>query len=196
MENDFEQNDIAGDLPRMKSEYHDVDLPPYLENDIVAGLKSRHLIAGRKKWHRHSLSRAAAVFIIAALAFASGWYLNSREAGNAIADNDMNKQSYLVLLYDSKDFVPDENYVNEYASWMQSLGRQGIEISGRELKNTGWTFSGNTGGKPVNQPVAEKYGMLSGFFIIRASEEKALKLVAGCPHLAHNGTIELRPVKN
>lgn len=81
--------------------------------------------------------------------------------------------------------------VEEYKAWAGGLARAGKLVAGEKLTDERRLFGAVTG----SGPVVPEGTMLGGYFVIRAgSEEEAAAIVAGCPHLVHGGTIELRRI--
>ncbi|HLG38224.1 MAG TPA: YciI family protein [Chitinophagaceae bacterium] len=191
MEKSFENYDPAND-ENIHSPYADTHLPPGLEDKAVQQLRQNNLLS-QQHWYQSTWMKTAAVLIV----FAGGFLLGRQVNHNSVAASvSLNK--YLLLLYNSQNFTPDNaQQVSEYSAWLKDLRKDGTLADGDELKDIGWTMVMNNRKIDMNSgPVRGANGTVGGYFIIKApSEEKALTIASTCPHLKYNGVIEVREIQ-
>lgn len=143
--------------------------------------------------------RSPAPYLRAALAlalFATGAWLGAWYSRPGTPPQD-SRAEFVLFLYDDPVAeaarTPEEaqRTVEEYKSWAGGLARAGKLVAGEKLTEERRLFGAVTG----SEPVVPGETTLGGYFVIRAgSEEEAAAIVAGCPHLVHGGTIELRRI--
>lgn len=186
MDNNTEHFDEVK-LEQLKNEHEKVTPSASLEDKVAAALKQQRLI---RKWYEMRSIKIAAGMLILVCAFFAGRVTAPDNTQSAIAED--NRPSYLALLYDTDNFVKNDNQVAEYGAWMHRMYSSKITIHGAELKDNGWTLNKEV---VVNNPATGVNGKVSGYFIMQASTEKdALQVMTSCPHLKYNGTVELRPL--
>ena len=143
--------------------------------------------------------RSPAPYLRAALAlalFATGAWLGAWYARPGTPPPDP-RAEFVLFLYDdpvaeaARTSEEALRTVEEYKDWAGGLARAGKLVAGEKLTDERRLFSAVTGTGPV-VPGGTRLG---GYFVIRAgSEEEAAAIVAGCPHISHGGTIELRRI--
>ena len=190
MENDVNERKIefAG--------YEHPIVPPDLEDKTVQSLRSRGLL-GRPFSVKRVVTISASLLLLTATFF-SGWIFG-KNVNTTAPVTTVNKagNNYLLLLYNTRGFVESNAHVEEYGDWMRSLSGNNQIATGEELKREGWQISiSDTTIRVDNQPVLTDKGRISGYFLIKASDDKkALEIALSCPHVKHKGMIELRPVQ-
>lgn len=194
MNESFETNDE--NAAKLQDPFTDTTLPPGMENRIVETLKKRQLLS-QPKQRKTVFLQAAAVLLLFCAFFAAGWALGRvpRTQGPLASGNT---RDYLLLTYNPAGFVEDKGLADEYSFWFAEYAGLGLLKSGEELDGTGYVIKHAAGGiYSEKNAVHGPEGFVSGFFIITApSAQKAYEIAATCPHLKHNGTLELRPLNN
>ena len=191
MENDVNEGKIefAG--------YEQPIVPPELEDKTVQSLRSRGLL-GRPASVKRVVTMSGSLLLLTAIFF-SGWMFGKNE-NTEVPDTSVDKtgKRFLLLLYNTPGFVESEDHVKEYGDWMRSLIGNNHVAKGEELKREGWQVSiPDTTARVDNQPVLTDKGRISGYFLIKADDDKkALEIALSCPHVKHKGMIELRPVQS
>ena len=86
-------------------------------------------------------------------------------------------------------------HMMKWKTWMESLGQQGKFISGQPLGVDGSVINGSK--KAVTDgPFTEGKEIIGGYLMIRANDKaEAVELSKGCPVLEHEGTVEVREIK-
>jgi len=80
--------------------------------------------------------------------------------------------------------------IEEYRRWSKET--PGVE-AGDKLADSGWSLSEKSATAVSARPAK---GFVAGLFIIRAAgDAEAIRVAQSCPHLAHGGQIELRPIE-
>jgi hypothetical protein len=79
--------------------------------------------------------------------------------------------------------------------WMRDLEAKGhLKNRGQPLERTGKVVRG-TQKLVTDGPFTEAKDLVAGFIIVEASDlDEAIELSKGCPMLAGNGSVEVRPV--
>jgi hypothetical protein len=93
-------------------------------------------------------------------------------------------------------FSPEEQQqlLGKYYAWVDELKSKGAFLGGQPLRNGGRLLHA-TGGEIVDGPFTETKEVLTGFFLIEASDLGAATAIArGCPALGHGETVELREI--
>jgi hypothetical protein len=110
---------------------------------------------------------------------------------------------YMLLLHhDPSGFVtmsPEQmqQAIEKYMAWGEKLRRAGILVATHKLTDEpGRVMRGKNGQVRVTDgPYSETKEVLGGYFTIEApSYEQAMDRARDCPHLAYEGTIEVRQV--
>ena len=110
---------------------------------------------------------------------------------------------FILLLHegpnDNDGMSPDEiqRMIQDYRSWMESLGTTGHAVGGQKLTDEGGRHLRGWGSEfsVTDGPWAEAKEVIGGFFHIKAADyDEAVKLSKSCPHLRYRGRIELRRV--
>lgn len=103
---------------------------------------------------------------------------------------------FALLLYEGKNFDhgrPGE-YLREYTAWARSLSERGISVEGDELSRDSRILHPASGSIRSEAP-APSDEILAGYFIIGAGTlDEAIVIARECPHLKHEGRIEVRPI--
>ena len=193
MEKDFNDNEAIDGL----AGYNKGVIPPELEDKTVHSLKNHGLIKNtipNKNLVKFALSLSFIVVI-----FFLGWLSGKPGTHKNPATSDTQiVHEFLLLLYNSPGFVESETHVKEYGDWMRALIKNDHIASGEKLKETGWQISEPGNALQVNNhPLITDKGRISGFFLIKAEDDKkALEIALSCPHIKYNGMIELRPIQS
>jgi hypothetical protein len=111
---------------------------------------------------------------------------------------------YMLLLHenpaDANAMTPAEmkEVIGRYKAWSGSLAAQGKLSGGEKLTDDGGRILRLRGGIPVasDGPYAEAQDVVGGYFLINAaSDDEAVTLAQGCPHLSGTQWIEIRRVE-
>src|SRR5882762_7100822 len=80
--------------------------------------------------------------------------------------------------------------------WVIDLSKEGVHIASEPLEPTGKQVSG-TKGTVTDGPFGEAKEIIGGCTIVQAKDiNEAVEIAKGCPILASNANIEVRPVQN
>ncbi len=111
---------------------------------------------------------------------------------------------YMLMVYDveaNAAKMTEEEAAANMGAWMaysEKLGASGKMRSGEALHPTTMaTTLRGVGDKPmtVDGPFAETKEQLGGYFVVEAADlDEAVLLASTMPHLAHGGSVEIRPV--
>ena len=162
--------------------------PPALEERVVAALRqSGALRPGARAGRWRPVLRVAAVLALTvAGALAGRW---TAPGGGDVTD----APRFLLLLHEPPGWVEGgSRRVAEYAAWAGTLRDEGRYVSGAPLRDE----------ERVLEPAPASGGhrppgglRLGGYFLIGAVDlDEAATVAAGCPHLAHGGTVAVRPL--
>jgi hypothetical protein len=174
--------------------------PADLEDRTVRALRERGLIAPESAPVRHAAWRYAAAMAAGLLLYGAG-YLTGRPPGVPRGAGE-EAANYMLLLRESDAMVAatrgaGDALVREYAAWAAAEAGRGRLTGGGKLDEAPRYLRRGDGGevRPTSHPdPGERH--LSGYFLIAATgEDEALAIAAGCPHLGHGGTIELRRIE-
>lgn len=88
-----------------------------------------------------------------------------------------------------------QEHMQQWMQWMSGLKEQGKLIGAEPLVSTGKMVSGSN--KVVTDgPYMEGKELVGGYLACRAaSYEEAVEIAMGCPILQHEGTVEVREIK-
>lgn len=108
------------------------------------------------------------------------------------------RPAFALMLYEDGGYqapVDDAAHaarVAEYSAWAGRLAEQGRLVDAAELLDRGVLLHRD---RPRSHGVpTSNEGLLAGYFVVRAdSLEDAERIAADCPHLAHGGTVSVRP---
>lgn len=160
---------------------HETPPPPHLKGQVMAELRQRGLLRGRRTAYR--LMRIAAAFLI----FFAG-VLSARLMSDGVPQG----RQWLLLLYEDSTFAPQSpinDLVAEYSRWAHDLREEG-KLAYAEKLGSG---SEVMGGVSTEQ---HSLGELSGFFVLVAPDEQTARSIAlSSPHLRHGGRVVLRPIE-
>ena len=83
-----------------------------------------------------------------------------------------------------------------WLEWIRGLEAGGhLKSPGQPLATTGSVVRGNGGTLVTDGPFVEAKDIVLGFLVIEARDlAQAIELSRGCPMLAGNGSVEVRPV--
>lgn len=166
----------------------EVQPPSDLKAQVSCSLRSRGLL---RRARPSSVWRGAGLLAAGVVLFAAG----RATARPGIEVPDDGKRSYALMLYEDEGFdrtVPGVSYIAEYSAWAAGLRERGALAGGEPLDSAAVLL---TGAGVEGRDVTSEAGTLSGFFIIRATDQaEALAIAKTCPHLRHGGRIALRPV--
>ncbi|NOT07518.1 MAG: hypothetical protein HOP28_04845 [Gemmatimonadales bacterium] len=156
-----------------------------LETRVRASLAvqrgGRARLPGRRAW----LAIAAIVLV----ALVGIWARGGSPTSSSVAGGQ-----YLLLLYEGARYdargASHEQLVNEYRVWAGGLARLGKLVEASEIAPEEQLLSGS--GESTQAPA----GVITGFFIIRAADEReAAAIAATCPHLSYGGEVAVRPLR-
>lgn len=174
-----------GALPR------ELASPPALEERVVASLRKRGLIGGRRS-HVRWVGIAAAALIL----FGGGVALGRGAAARPVAPG---LHQFMLLLYEGPGFDAGDSTVaaarvEEYRSWAHALAERQRLVAGEELGRPDWVIE--PGGRGVVLgPAGDAAGLPTGFFIVAARDSAdAAALAESCPHLRHGGRVAVRAI--
>jgi len=168
------------------------DLWPAIEARLSpAAVPSR---ARRDSW-KASFALAATVVI----ALGAMWILREDQPKQAPAPPGKSAR-YLLLLHErvghKTDATSDEvaNVVDEYRRWAQDEAAAGRLLAGEKLADrAGWIL--RPGEQDLTLAGWRGSSEVGGYFLIAAADDdEAREIARGCPHLAHDGWIEVRPI--
>jgi len=174
-----DEDPVAG-VSRMAGE---MPPPDGMEDALVGALAARGLLARSRMVMVRRVAFGAAV----AAAFAIGVWFG--------ASPDTPQQSppasrYALLLFEGPAFEHGDGHREEYIEWAREFVSSGRFVDGEELGPE----SRVVGVRDSNIAGDDR---LSGFFIVEASGiEEALSVAERHPHIRHNGTIEVRRIRN
>lgn len=96
---------------------------------------------------------------------------------------------------EQKDPAKWQAHMMKWKSWMENLGKDGKFISGQPLEEGGSVIHGSK--KSVTDgPFTEGKEIVGGYLMIKAADlAEAVELSKGCPLLEHEGTVEVRELK-
>jgi hypothetical protein len=219
---DNDDQPAGSPVPRLDRLYADRELPPALERRVLDGLRSSGLIGtrhgesadagapvandpsrdgrqpSRRAWRVAGLRSAAALVV-----FAAGWWVGAtREETQTVAPTATSvapdatgvaaEQQFMLLLWEGRGFatgIDPAAAAAEYAAWAGSVARSGVRISGDELGTERAVVGSASAG-----PSADG-ARVGGYFLVEvANIEEARGLLAGHPHLANGGAIEIAPI--
>jgi hypothetical protein len=166
------------------------EVPPALEDRVVRSLSERGMLHHRQPrlWSRHAAMAVAAAALFA-LGIAVGTRVEARRSAAPSAPAP-GAPRFALLLYGGPRDTP--GVVDEYRRWARAVAAESRDVSGEKLGDAGVTVSGAT---PANAADSAAGRALAGFFIISASsQEDAVSVARGSPHVRHGGTIVVRPI--
>lgn len=111
--------------------------------------------------------------------------------------------NYLLLLRDDPDdfreLSPDEmqRIIERYQAWSAKMTASGRVVASHKLADEGGKLLRGSQGRLIvkDGPFAETKEIVSGYWVVRARDyAEALELVREHPHLATNGSIEVREI--
>ena len=83
----------------------------------------------------------------------------------------------------------------KWKAWMEQLTANGRMTGGEPLDNPGKTVAG-TAKKVTDGPFAEGKELVGGYLLVNASSlDEATDLSKGCPIFEHDGSVEVRPIR-
>ncbi|NQW21952.1 MAG: YciI family protein [SAR202 cluster bacterium] len=111
---------------------------------------------------------------------------------------------YLLLIYDNEQAninkSPEDmsNTMAEWNAYMDDLQKTGKILAGEALQPTMTATTvraGNPAPLATDGPFAETKEQLGGFFMLEATDlDDAIAWSGKMPHIAHGGTVEIRPI--
>jgi hypothetical protein len=88
-----------------------------------------------------------------------------------------------------------QEHMQKWTAWMQALTKSGNFKAGEPLEPGGKTVSGRKR-TVTDGPYAEAKDLVGGFLLVAAQGlDHAVELAQGCPIFEHDGTVEVRPVR-
>ena len=96
---------------------------------------------------------------------------------------------------EQKDPAKWQAHMMKWKTWMENLANAGKFVSGQPLNDEGSVINGSK--KSVTDgPFTEGKEVIGGYLMIKASDlREAVELSKGCPLLEHEGTVEVREIK-
>jgi len=80
--------------------------------------------------------------------------------------------------------------------WVVDLSKKGVHIASEPLEPTGKHVSGGAKTNVSNTPFGEAKQIIGGCTIVQAKDiNDAVEIAKGCPILASNANIEIRPIQ-
>ncbi len=172
---------LAEALSRLHGE---VEPPPRVEDRLIAALRSRGDIRGKRRAPRW----------LAALGVAAAAVLAFVLLGRPTA-TETDDAEFLLLIAEDTRYTPPVDAadararVAEYGTWAGRLARAGHLVSAGELA------PGGTDVRTDGTVPSSMTGVVSGYFLVRAgSRAQAEQLAAESPHLKYGGTVVVRAV--
>jgi hypothetical protein len=183
--------------------------PEDLEARVVARLRAAGLLETpvtpkEKSMKSIHASWAVAATVLVAVALWVGAHLP--QAGSVPAPGQTAvptaaadaRPVFALMLYEDAGYqapVDEADHaarVAEYSAWARKLAAQGQLVDGAELLAEGVLLHRD---RPrVERLPTGSEGLLAGYFVIRAASiQEAERVAADCPHLAHGGTVSVRP---
>lgn len=92
---------------------------------------------------------------------------------------------------------PDQIQANmaKWKGWMDELAKAGKMLGGEPLDAEGTMLSGRSK-RMTDGPFAESKELVGGYLLVNAgSLQEAAELSKGCPIFDHEGSVEVRPVR-
>ena len=182
------ERDALTRLPRS------ADLPPDLEQATVAALAARGLLRQRRRWRHPALAMAASLLL-----FIGGLAVGRFGAAPGAEMPDDNRPRFALFLYEGPEYrqpAPDamEQRVQEYVAWASAGRKDGSVEGGEKLKEDDDVViapDGSVGSVPAPADASR----LAGYFLIRATDERAaLAIARSCPHVRYGGRIVIREI--
>ena len=145
--------------------------------------------------------KLAALVLVAVITFLTGWGIGvstTVDDDRHLDNRSGSSREFVLLTINTLEFVENEDLVKEYGQWFSKYNKDGYVETGGELREIGWSISGE---RPKGVPIDytkpfERKEYVSGFFILHVPDaEKAFEIANTCPHLKHNGKMELREIK-
>jgi hypothetical protein len=172
---------------RLQALARDAAPPPGLEGRVVDALRTRGLIAPRRRPVWALAAAAAATFLLGIVlgrASAAGSGRPARSEGRAFA----------LLLYPGEGLAPgaaaEQARVEEYRTWARGLAAQQRLVWGEKLKPPVRLLRG-----AAPAAAGDPEGRVLGFFLVRArTMEEAEAIARSCPHLRHGGAVAVREI--
>ena len=96
---------------------------------------------------------------------------------------------------EQKDPARWQAHMMKWKTWMEGLGKAGKFVAGQPLEESGSVIQGSK--KTVTDgPFTEGKEIVGGYLMIKANDLKdAIHLSKDCPLLEHEGTVEVREIK-
>ena len=175
---------------------HTADPSPELEDRVVAGLRSRGLVASspvssQPADRRRLWQYAIAASLVAAL---GGWFAHGFW-NQGLSQPSPTQTQFLLLLSEPEGLniePPTADLVAEYRQWAQGLAADGRLVDAGRLSDEGTQLEGLL---EIRELTKRDIQAATGYFVIRAVDlVEATALAQTCPHLRYGGVIAVRPV--
>ncbi len=182
------ERDALTRLPRS------ADPPPDLEQATVAALAARGLLRRPRRWRNPALAIAASLLL-----FAGGLTVGRFAAAPGAEMPDDGRPRFALFLYEGPEYrqpAPDamERRVREYVAWA-SAGREDGSVEGGEKLKEDDDVVIAPDGSVGSVPAPAEASRLAGYFLIRATDERAaLAIARSCPHVRYGGRIVVREI--
>jgi hypothetical protein len=184
-----EEREALARLPR------EARVPPGMEDATVGALAERGLLRRRSRGGRRIVEWGLAAAAAAGL-FAGG-FLAGQRGGQAPAGE---LPRFVLLLYEGpeyRDTPPgqEQDRVREYSNWARERGARGELEAGEKLREDAEVVIRPDGSVASEAPAPEAT-RLAGFFLIRATDDRAaLEIARSCPHVRYGGSIVIREIE-
>lgn len=179
---------------------HPVDEPPPagLEEQTVAGLRQRDLLAPQPKTTQQLVARPLVAAALAVAVFSAGLVVGRIVPSTSPAS----EPRFALLLYGastSDDPALHTARAAEYSEWARKTHATGSVEGGEALASDGVTLRLATTDEAAESNAAADMqpgtGELAGYFLVTAPTiEDAVRLARDCPHLKYGGTTIVRRI--
>lgn len=163
--------------------------PAGLEHTVLTALQEEGLLRTASRPNRKWLPLAAAIAGIAL--FLGGYLLGGTQ--NKAEGQIRPELGYMLLLHEDARFRPGEpmEMFEEYKAWMESVGSQGVAITGQELQNDALILDAD------RSPETDAAERTTGYFLLEAASlEQAAAIARSIPHLKYGGSVEVKAFMN
>ena len=175
--------DADGD--RIQDPWAGTPPPAALKERTRAALVRGGHLSRPRRWARFA-PRAAAVAALLVLAFFGG----RRSVNVTVLPDDEGDRRWLLLVMDDParpESAPGPTN-EDYVRWSDELRAEGRFVVAEPLERTAAVVGGG-------ERLAERAASVTGFFLVRASDEsEAIGIARGSPHVRFGGGIVIRPI--
>jgi hypothetical protein len=175
-------------------------LPPTsLEDATVAALRARGLLAPARSHRRWRGIQMLAGLAAAMALFLGGLLLGRR--GSPAAEAGGTGPRFMLLLYEGPAYAQppagqEQSRVKEYGAWARASAAGGEIQGGEKLRDAAPEVMVSSDGGVTTTPPDLGATRLTGFFLIRATDQgAALAIAKSCPHVRYGGSIVIREIE-